>query len=116
MEKKAVYQTKNLQESSINKQEILESFTRLKKAFPELSSGWFEELNAAIIRNGFTSERLKEAVDNLIDTYKFQRPTIAEIINYKKREYYTYEAIIQKFGVLDEGWQFDKERKLFFRE
>jgi hypothetical protein len=62
--------------------------TELKKlsvSFPNLESTFFNVLAERIKVNGFSDERLKDAVGFLIDNFTYQKPSIANIISFDKR-------------------------------
>lgn len=76
---------------------MIESVQRIKGAFPELPAEFYDVLQERIKANGFTSERLRDAVSNVIDNCIYPRPTIAQFITYDKRiTLYTYEQILNK--------------------
>lgn len=54
-------------------------------SFPQLDKLFFTVLAERLIKNGFTEQRLKDAVGYLIDNFKYPRPTIADIINFDKK-------------------------------
>lgn len=64
---------------------VIEQNIKIAKAFPELNDSWFELFNERIKENGFTDERLIEAVKFVIDTFHYKNPNIANFISYDKR-------------------------------
>ena len=54
-------------------------------AFPDLDPEFLNVLTERVVENGFTNERLQDAVGELIDTFQYKRPSVANIINYDKR-------------------------------
>lgn len=109
MEELTIYENSNrhltVSNSSISefKDEILdaESFDRGRKvltsAFPKLQPAWFNILKTRLSEKGFTRERFRKAVYNLIDTCQYPEPTIAQILNYDLRiETLTYSEILEK--------------------
>ena len=64
--------------------EFKEKMLELKLAFPVLTKDFMQLLGKRLIANRFTPDRFERAVDNLIDNYKFQQPTIADIITFEK--------------------------------
>ena len=57
---------------------------RLKVAFPYQNSQFFELLKERVIFHKFSDERLRDAIDNIIDNYTYKTLTIANIISYNK--------------------------------
>lgn len=58
---------------------------RLRKVFKNIDKDWFEVLKERLKANKFTDERLKDAVDNLFDKFKYgHTPNIAEIIDFDR--------------------------------
>jgi hypothetical protein len=82
---------------------IIDQVKQVKKAFPSLPTGFYDVLTDRIKELGFSDERLKDAVNNLIDTCVYPVPTIANIISWDKRiKLYNYNQIIDlvdKYGV-----------------
>ena len=67
----------------------------LINAFPDIKTEFLEGLKQAILRNKFTDDRFKDAVHNLIDTYHYTVPKIADIISYDNRvRLYTYNEVL----------------------
>lgn len=77
-------------------QNIVQCSVKVKKAFPDLPSEFFEVFQDMIKSEGFTDERLTDAVDNVIKTCIYPRPTIAQFISFDKRvKVYKYPEIIK---------------------
>lgn len=69
---------------------------KLKKAFPQLPSGFYEILSDRLEENNFTDNRLKDAINNMIDNFTYPIPTVANIISFDKRvKIYSYLDIIE---------------------
>lgn len=74
---------------------ILESVNRLKVAFPQMDDLFFNLLAERIVSNGFSNERLKDAVNRLIDNHKYKEIKISDIIAYdKKVRLYRYREVV----------------------
>jgi hypothetical protein len=80
----------------------LDCVRQLKNAFPSLPIGFYDILHDRIVDNGFSEQRLKDAVKNLIDTCVYPTPTIANIISWDKRvKLYSYNEmtdLVMKYG------------------
>ena len=67
---------------------------RLKAAFPNTPPEMYDVLMDRLKANGFTDARLEDAINNLIDNFKYPVPSIAEIIGFDKRvKLYNYKEI-----------------------
>ncbi|MFV0392424.1 MAG: hypothetical protein ACK5KP_11175 [Paludibacteraceae bacterium] len=64
---------------------IATELRKLKAVFPALENDFISVLSERISVNGFTEQRLKDAVANVIDNFKYQRPSIADIIGFDTR-------------------------------
>lgn len=83
-------QTTNENSISIYRDEFtvanaIDQFKKLKMAFPQLPSGFYDVLMDRIKENGFTDKRLKDAINNLIDNFVYPTPSIANIIGFDKK-------------------------------
>ncbi len=64
-------------------------------SFPSLDKLFFTVLTERLIKNNFTEQRLKDAVGYLLDNFHYQKPTIADIINFdKKIKLYSYHDVV----------------------
>jgi hypothetical protein len=81
---------------------MAEGVARIKKAFPQVSSGFFDVLLEEIKRIGFTDKRFEDAVTNLIHGCEYPVPTIARLVSWdKKIQLYNYYHMcdkVDKFG------------------
>lgn len=72
---------------------------RLKKAFPKLPDGWYDILDEAIDQDGFTDQRFKDAVWNLIKTCPYPEPTIANILGFDRNVVmYNIKELMKKYA------------------
>lgn len=73
---------------------VIENVKRLKKAFPALPKGFYDIMSEMIQDEGFTDERLNDAVKNVIKTCVYPMPTIANIISWDRRmKLYNYKEV-----------------------
>ena len=80
-----------------NEIEIKSEVKKLMAAFPEVSSDFLIVLVERMIDKNFTKERVKEAINHVIDTNPYKRPSIADIISFdRKIKVYTYSEISSK--------------------
>lgn len=63
-------------------------------AFPKMNNGFFDLLAERIAANKFTSKRLYDAVNSLIDNFNYKELNIADIIKFdKKAKLYSYNEV-----------------------
>ena len=64
---------------------------KLQSAFPKQSKEFFNVLAERLIANGFTDQRLTDAVNNVIDNFKYKELNVSDIVGFDKRiMLYTY--------------------------
>lgn len=77
--------------------EIKSEVKKLIATFPEVKTDFIIVLVERLIDKNFTKERVKEAINHVIDTNPYQRPSIADIISFdRKIKVYTYQDIVSK--------------------
>jgi hypothetical protein len=90
---------------------IVQCSVKVKKAFPDLPSEFFEIFQEMIKSEGFTDERLFDAVDNVIKTCLYPKPTIAQFISWDKRiKVYKYPDIVKM--VDDDPKAFERYKRI----
>lgn len=74
--------------------EVEQAVNRISAAFPRMSSEFFVLLASFIKKEGFTSERLKDAINHVISSFKYKELNISDIIQFDKRvKLYTYSEV-----------------------
>lgn len=74
---------------------MVEQTAKMQVIFPKLEKEFFIILTERILKNKFTEQRLKDSISYLIDNFKYQTPSIADIINFdKKVKLYSYNEIL----------------------
>lgn len=74
--------------------EVATAMARLKTAFPRMDGMFFSLLAERLIDNGFTAERTRDAVNNVLDGFQYKELTIADIIRYDRRvRLYSYNEV-----------------------
>lgn len=64
---------------------------KLQTAFPARGDDFFNLLAERIVANGFSDQKLKDAVAKCIDTFSYKEINISDIIGYDRRvKLYTY--------------------------
>lgn len=72
--------------------DIAVSMKRLQTAFPKMENAFFNLLAERVLENGFTAERLKDAVNHVLDTFQYKELNISDIIRFDRRaKLYTYK-------------------------
>ena len=67
------------------RKEIANKIAELCIAFPKMEEGFWTILTERIVANNFTAERLKNAVDHVLDNFQYKELNIADIIKFDKR-------------------------------
>ena len=65
---------------------VVVEMARLRTAFPKQSDDFFNLLAERVVKNGFSGERLKDAVNSVIDGFSYKELNIADIIKFDRRE------------------------------
>ena len=70
---------------------------KLIAAFPDVTNDFIILLSDRLADNKFTAQRIKDAINFTIDTCKYKRPSIADIVSFdRKIDVFTYEEIQNK--------------------
>lgn len=94
----------SLYSDNLTKENLIKGIATIKATFPSLSIEFLSILSDRFIDKGFTDERLKDAINNVIDTCIYPSPTIASFLNFdKKLKLYTYNDIL---NLIDKGDSF----------
>jgi hypothetical protein len=79
----------------------IEAVKTLKNAFPALPKGFYDIMIDRMRANGFSDDRMRDAVANVIDTCLYPTPTIANLISWDRRvKLYTYQEVCD---MIDKG-------------
>lgn len=73
------------QDNEASPTDIAVSMKRLQTAFPKMENTFFNLLAERVLDNGFTVERLRDAVNNLIDNFQYKELNISDIIRFDRR-------------------------------
>jgi hypothetical protein len=81
----------------LTSESIIKGIVKIKKAFPSLPIDFYEVFDERINENRFTDQRLKDAINNVIDNCIYPVPTIANFISFDKRvKVFTYDEMVKK--------------------
>lgn len=79
-----------------------DQIVKIKKAFPELPIEFYDVFIDRLKENSFNNDRLIDAVNHVIDTCEFPKPTIAKFVSYdrrvKLRDHVYMSDLAQKWG------------------
>ena len=83
---------------------------KLQSAFPKQNKEFFNVLAERLIANGFTDNRLTDAVNNVIDNFQYKELNISDIVRFdKKVRLYNYREACKL--VTRDGYEFGKDLK-----
>lgn len=98
----------SLYQGSLSDRGVAKNIRKLQSAFPKQSKEFFNMLAERLIANGFTDDRLTDAVNNVIDNFKFKELNIADIVKFdKKMKLYNYKEACKL--VTEDGFEFGKD-------
>ena len=85
------------QDKQAQPQLIATELAKLKAAFPAIEMSFISVLSERLQANGFTEQRLKDAISTVIDKFRYQKPNISDIIGFDKvaRLYTWNEAFME---------------------
>ena len=100
----------SLYQGSLSDIGVAKNMRKLQSAFPKQNKEFFNVLAERLIANGFTDERLTDAVNNVIDNFQYRELNISDIVKFdKKIKLYNYkEACIL---VTRDGYELGKDLK-----
>jgi hypothetical protein len=64
---------------------VIEEVSKISVAFPTLSPQFIDILIQRAIEKGFTSKRLRDSVNHVIDNCQYPNPTLANFLSFDKR-------------------------------
>ena len=100
----------SLYEGSLSEMCIAKNMRKLQLAFPKQSKEFFNILAERLVANGFTDERLTDAVNNVIDNFEYKELNISNIIKFdKKVKLYNHKQA--SVLVTRNGYEFGKDLK-----
>lgn len=73
---------------------VLQSVNRLKVAFPKMSDEFFNILSERVVANSFCNDRLKDAVNYVLDNFQYKELNVSDVIKFDKRaKLYSYNEV-----------------------
>jgi hypothetical protein len=67
------------------KEEIAVGMAKLCVAFPKMENGFWSILAERIVANNFTKERIKSAVECVLDNFQYKELNVSDIIKFDSR-------------------------------
>lgn len=75
---------------------LAQETAKIRVLFPKVDELYTAILIERLIVNGFTEKRVKDAIAYLIDNFKYQVPSVADIISFdKKIKLYSYNEVAE---------------------
>ena len=69
----------------VSERSITIQIARLKVAFPKMNAQFFNILSERIEENSFTEQRLEDAVNSVIDSFRYRELNVADVIGFDRR-------------------------------
>jgi len=84
---------------------IIEQVKRLKLAFPNAGAGFFDLVMDRVKEKKFSDQRLKDAVNNLIDNHRYPNPLVSDVVSFDRRaKLHTHSQVCDK---VSDGFKWD---------
>jgi hypothetical protein len=104
----------SLYEGPLTGKVLFREIAKIQAAFSALPKEFYDILSSRLADNGFTDDRLKDAVNHVIDTCIYPTPTIAQFISWDKRiKVFKYPEIIKMVEDGDPN-AFDRYKRIEF--
>lgn len=86
-------------DTCVTPDDIARAVKKLTMAFPKMGGDFFDVLYERIDKNKFTKQRLEDAVNNVLDNFRYKELNVADIISYDKRvRLHTYTQICDEIA------------------
>lgn len=84
----------SIYEGELTQAEMAKCMARLKIAFPSLPKEFYGLLGNRMKEKGFTDDKMRDAINYVIDNCKYPIPTISEILSYDRVvKLYSYNEV-----------------------
>ncbi len=88
--------TLSIYQDTLTKECVKFQCAKILAAFKGLDTSFTNLLTESLMRNGFTDERLKDAVNHVIDNCIYPTPSIAEFVSFdRKCKVYNYDEMLK---------------------
>lgn len=89
----------------LSQEAVAKSVARIKAAFPVLTPGFYVVLIDRMKEKGFSDERLKDSVNNVIDNCFYPTPSIANFLSFDSRvKIISYQELMNIVGDQRDSW------------
>lgn len=79
------------QDTTATDNDVAKQMARLTACFPTMDNLFISVLSERIVSNGFSKNRLIDAVNHVLDNFKYKKLSVADIITFdKKAKLYTH--------------------------
>lgn len=77
--------------TEVSDQQLVSTTFKLGVAFPDMKKEFFDLLTEQVIKSGMTSKRLEYALNTVLNTHRYNRLKIADVLNHDiKCKVYSY--------------------------
>lgn len=92
---------------------VIKNVSKIKMSFPSLPAEFYDVFSDRIKDNGFSNERLNDAVNHVVDNCIYPVPTIAQFIAFDQRiKLYTYADMVKKNDEYSRVFEFYRPIKI----
>ena len=100
-------------DSVANPNDIGIAINKLQTAFPKMQALFFNLLAERIYDNSFTSKRLEDAVNHVLDNFQYKELNISDIIKFdKKVKLHTYSSVCSMVTKGEASFEDFEKRKI----
>lgn len=72
---------------------VMRNQLRLSAVFPRMGENFFNLLTERLVENGFSDERLTDAINHLIDNFQYKELNVSDVLRFDKvKKLYDYSA------------------------
>lgn len=84
-----------------------------------MGNGFFDVLYERLVKNGFTGQRLEDAVNHVIDSFQYKELNVADVVSFDKRaKLHTYNQMCNEIAngqaVMDEFQRLEVDGKNYW--
>ncbi len=81
------------------REEIAFGTAKLRAAFPKMESGFWSVLVERIVANNFSRDRMRQAIEYVLDNFQYKELNVADVIRFDKRiRLYTWNEVYRLMG------------------
>ena len=107
-EKNGNYEISKYSPGEVSDAVLATSIKKLQVAFPSRPPEFFNLMAERIVANGFSDEKLEDAVGKAIDTFSYKEINISDVVNFdRKIRLYTYNEVAN--AVAEQGYSMGRD-------